>query len=40
MVSKDVFKSRRERFMDAMGSGVAILAAAPARVRSNDTEYR
>lgn len=26
--------------MDAMGSGVAVFPAAPARVRSNDTEYR
>jgi len=40
MHSKDVIRARRERFMDAIGTGVAVFPAAPARVRSNDTEYR
>jgi Xaa-Pro aminopeptidase len=40
MHSKEVVKARRERFMDAMGTGVAVFPAAPARVRSNDSEYK
>lgn len=40
MHPKDVVTARRERFMDAIGSGVAVFPAAPARTRSNDTEYR
>ncbi len=40
MHENEVTKSRRERFMDTMGSGVAVFPAAPPRVRSNDTEYR
>ena len=34
-----VYRTRRERVYDAIGNGVAILFAAPERMRSNDTEY-
>ena len=34
-----VYRARRERVYDAIGNGVAILFAAPERMRSNDTEY-
>ena len=34
-----VYQSRRERVYDAIGNGVALLFAAPERMRSNDTEY-
>ena len=34
-----VYRARRERVYDAIGNGVALLFAAPERMRSNDTEY-
>ena len=34
-----LYVARRERVYDAIGNGVAILFAAPERIRSNDTEY-
>ena len=34
-----VYRVRRERVYDAIGNGVALLFAAPERMRSNDTEY-
>lgn len=34
-----VYQSRRQRVFDAIGNNVAILFAAPERMRSNDTEY-
>ena len=34
-----LYGARRERVYDAIGNGVAILFAAPERIRSNDTEY-
>ena len=34
-----VYRTRRERVYDAIGNGVALLFAAPERMRSNDTEY-
>ena len=34
-----LYVTRRERVYDAIGNGVAILFAAPERIRSNDTEY-
>ena len=34
-----LYVARRERVYDAIGDGVAILFAAPERIRSNDTEY-
>jgi Xaa-Pro aminopeptidase len=35
-----MFAERRQRFMKEMKGGVALLFAAPERVRSNDTSYR
>jgi Xaa-Pro aminopeptidase len=35
----EVFRARRERFMEAIGAAVAILPSAPIAVRSNDVEY-
>jgi Xaa-Pro aminopeptidase len=40
MLSQDLFRARRERFMKEIGSGVAILPASPVRTRSNDTDYK
>ncbi|HQR39393.1 MAG TPA: aminopeptidase P N-terminal domain-containing protein, partial [Blastocatellia bacterium] len=40
MHSKSALESRRTRFLEALGSGVAVLAAAPTRVRSNDSDYK
>ena len=40
MHSQSALVSRRTRFLEALGSGVAVLAAAPTRVRSNDSDYR
>ena len=34
-----MYRARRERVYDAIGNGVALLFAAPERMRSNDTEY-
>ena len=34
-----LYVARRERVYDAIGNGVALLFAAPERIRSNDTEY-
>lgn len=39
-LSPDVFRARRERFLAALGHGVAILPAAPTRIRSNDSDHR
>lgn len=39
-LSPEVFGERRERFLDALGDAVAILPAAPVRVRSNDSDHR
>ncbi len=39
-LSPDVFRTRRERFLDALGDGVAVLPAAPVRLRSNDSDHR
>lgn len=36
----DVFARRRDRVMEALGSGAMVLPAAPIRYRSHDTEYR
>lgn len=36
----DVFRARRARFLEALGDTVAILPAPPARIRSNDCDYR
>ncbi len=35
-----MFAERRRRFMDRMGSGVALFFAAPEKTRSNDTSYK
>jgi Xaa-Pro aminopeptidase len=35
----DLYARRRERFMHAMGDGVALFVAPPERPRSNDTHY-
>ena len=35
-----MFAERRRRFMDQMGEGVALLFAAPEKIRSNDTTYK
>lgn len=34
----EAFRARRERFLEAMGQGVAVLAAAPELLKSRDTE--
>lgn len=34
----EAFRARRERFLQSIGSGVAVLAAAPALIKSRDTE--
>jgi len=34
-----MYASRRDRFANAMGAGVAVFAAPPPSVRSNDTDY-
>ncbi|NQV16769.1 aminopeptidase P N-terminal domain-containing protein [bacterium] len=39
MSNLNIFKSRRERLMKALGNGVAILKGAPEQIRTNDTEY-
>jgi len=36
----EVFRKRRERFLDAIGDGVAILPASPELFRSGDSEHR
>ncbi|HEX8395657.1 MAG TPA: aminopeptidase P N-terminal domain-containing protein [Longimicrobium sp.] len=38
--SADPFRARRERFLDAIGEGVAVLAAAPELIKSRDTDVR
>lgn len=38
--SPEVYAARRDAFMRQMGTGVAIFPAAPASIRSHDTEYR
>jgi len=39
-ISPEIYAARREAFVRQMGTGVAIFPAAPASVRSHDTEYR
>lgn len=39
MTTKQIYEARRQKVMDAMGSGVAILKGAPEQIRSHDTEY-
>ncbi|MBB4634844.1 aminopeptidase P N-terminal domain-containing protein [Longimicrobium terrae] len=36
----DPFRARRERFLDSIGKGVAVIAAAPELVKSRDTDVR
>lgn len=35
-----MFADRRKRMMEKMGTGVALVFAAPEKIRSNDTEYK
>ncbi|MEA3286284.1 MAG: aminopeptidase P N-terminal domain-containing protein [Candidatus Marinimicrobia bacterium] len=39
MINKNIYEVRRERLMQSLGNGVAILKGAPAQTRTNDTEY-
>lgn len=39
-LAPEIFRQRRERFLDALGEAVAILPAAPTRLRSNDSDHR
>lgn len=39
-LAPEVFRERRERFLEALGDATAILPAAPVRLRSNDSDHR
>ena len=39
MVHTNIYKTRREKLIKALGRGVAILKGAPEQIRTNDTEY-
>ncbi len=39
MNNPNIYKDRREKLMQSMGKGVAILKGAPQQTRTNDTEY-
>lgn len=39
MLNQDIYNNRRQRLMEQMGKGVAVLKGAPEQTRTNDTEY-
>lgn len=39
MIDRITYKKRREKLIQVMGQGVAVLKGAPEQVRTNDTEY-